>query len=241
MMRAIITFHDIGTAPGPLSYPAASLARLITGLRQANLPIVDLPTLLADKDTSAVAFTFDDGMASVASAALPILRDAGVPAHLFLTTAAVGGDNRWPGQPRLPQYSEMLSWAQIEALHAGGVSIDGHTDTHPDLRALGDAAIEDDMAANDALIAARLGRTPSYFAYPYGYHDARVRRVAARRYRASVTTEFDHLRPDSTPDRLPRLDSHYLRHPVVMRNLASPGVGAYLALRGLIRRLRGIS
>jgi peptidoglycan/xylan/chitin deacetylase (PgdA/CDA1 family) len=240
-MRAIITFHDISTAPGPLSYPAASLTKLIESLRQAGLPIVDLPTLLADTERSAVAFTFDDGMASVATAALPLLRDANVPAHLFLTTAAVGGYNRWPGQPNLPQYSEMLSWVQIEALHAAGVNIDGHTDTHPDLRELSDAAIDDEMAANDALIAARIGRKPAYFAYPYGYHDARVRRIAGRRYHGIVTTEFDRLRSASTLDRLPRLDSHYLRHPAIMRNLSSPHVGAYLVLRGLIRRLRGTS
>ncbi len=42
-------------------------------------------------------------------------------------------------------------------------------------------------------------------------------------------------------ERRPRLDSHHLRHPWIMRRLAAPGTGAYLALRGLIRRVRGIS
>ena len=80
-----------------LAAPPAAFARLVTNLLAKGIPIVTYPDLLT-RDRG-VTLTFDDGMRSVHEHALPVLREHGVPAHLFLTTGSVGGDNRWPSQP----------------------------------------------------------------------------------------------------------------------------------------------
>lgn len=238
-MRAVITFHAIDEGASPLSFPPRLFRCLLDSLRQAQIPILPLEQLLATRDGHGVALTFDDGMASVFTAARPILAEHAAPATLFLTTGAVGGDNRWPGQPAAAPCFPMLSWAQVEGLHAAGVGVEAHTVRHPDLRRLDDAQIEAELGQADATIAARLGRQPRFLAYPYGLHDARVRALAARRYAGCLTTELRCLDAATEPAAIPRLDSHYLRHPAVMRHLAGTPVAAYLGLRRLIRRLRG--
>ncbi|MDP3659122.1 polysaccharide deacetylase family protein [Phenylobacterium sp.] len=237
-MRAVITFHAIDDGPPPLSFPPQLFRRLVAALRANDIPILGLDELL-QPGARGVALTFDDGMTSLAQNAAPVLKDFDAPAHLFLTTATAGGDNRWPGQPASAPLYQMMSWPQIEALPAAGVMIEAHTATHPDLRKLSDGQVEAEMEDADLTISARLGRAPRFFAYPYGYHDARIRKLAGRRYKACVTTELRYVDENARADAIPRLDSHYLRHTELTGDLAGPAARAYLEVRRLMRRLRG--
>ncbi len=237
-MRAIITFHSIDDTGSLLSFPPKAFDDLLSALAQAALPVYELDELLSSDSGDGIALTFDDGMDSVFTHALPVLRSHGAPAHLFLTTDAVGSDNRWPGQPPAAPRFQMLDWPRIEALHAGGVRIESHTARHPDLRAVDEEAIEEECREADEVIAQRLGRPPRYFAYPYGFHDARVRSVIARRYQAGLTTELRVLGAGEDRSALPRLDSYYLRPAWAHHNLDAPTTRAYLRLRHWLRRLR---
>lgn len=238
-MRAILTFHSIDNAGTVLSYPPSIFAKLLASLQDSGMPIYDLDTLLAPGTRRGVALTFDDGMRSVFTQALPVLRDFNAPAHLFLTTGAVGGDNRWATQPAYAPSFDMLNWDEIEQLHAGGVRIEAHTHSHPDLRALDRTQIAAECETTDAMIASRLGRRPRFFAYPYGYHNAKVCDAVRGRYQASVTTELKTLGGDEDRAALPRLDTYYLRSPWVFRRIDAALPRAYLALRGMLRKLRG--
>src|SRR5262249_2980424 len=88
--RAILTFHSIDSSGSVLSYSARSFANLLNALQSSGIPIVDLDTLLRAETRYGVALTFDDGIRTVFTEALPILRKHCVPAHLFLTTNFVG-------------------------------------------------------------------------------------------------------------------------------------------------------
>ena len=238
-MRAILTFHSIDDSGSVISFPPASLARLLEGLARADLPVLDLDTLLGPGTRRGVALTFDDGMRSVYTDALPILRDHAAPSHLFLATAAVGRDNRWSAQPSGIPVLEMLGWSELEALQAAGVRVESHTHTHPDLRAVDTATMNDECERADRLIEERLGRRPAHFAYPYGRHDARTRDAARARYAACATVALGELRGGEDPAALPRIDTYYLRSPRMQDRLDAPLPRAYLRLRGLLRRARG--
>ena len=238
-MRAILTFHSIDDSGSVLSFPPRRLAGLLEALQHANLPVCDLDTLLAPTTNRGVAFTFDDGMRSVFTHALPILRDHAAPAHLFLTTGAVGGNNRWSTQPAKAPCFDMLNWDEIEKLQQAGVRMESHTHSHPDLRDLDERSIAAECNEADRIIEERLGRRPRYFAYPYGFRSARACDYARGRYRASVTIELREIKGNEDPAALPRLDTYYLRAPWVFRRLDAGLPRAYLALRGVLRRLRG--
>jgi peptidoglycan/xylan/chitin deacetylase (PgdA/CDA1 family) len=238
-MRAILTFHSVDDSGSVISYPPARFWALLECLGRAGLPVVDLDTLLAPGFTRGVALTFDDGMRSVLQHALPALKAHRVPAHLFLTTGPVGRPEPWPDQPSgIPSFP-MLSWAEVERLVAGGVHIENHTHTHPDMRALSVEAMSAECEQSDALIAEHTGRRPRYFAYPFGYFGPAAQDFARARYHGTVTTELRALGEHEDPAALPRLDTFYLKSEEVLLRLASAPVQAYLSARSVLRTLRG--
>lgn len=238
-MRAVLTFHSIDDQRGPLSFSPAGLEALLDAIEEAKLPVLGLDELLGDSNAHGVALTFDDGISTVFTSAMPILCDRKVPAHVFVITGWVGGDNRWPGQPANATAFKLMEWQQLEVLQGCGFAIEGHTASHPDLRSLSDMQIEREMEEADSAIEQRLGRRPRYFAYPYGRQDPRVRAVARRRYAGSFTTTLDYVDEAAEPDAIPRLDAHYLRSPALVRMLAGEPAHAYIALRRALRQLRG--
>ena len=237
-MRAILTFHSIDNTGSVLSYPPETFDQLLLALQRSAIPLLDLDTLLRPETTNGIALTFDDGMRSVFTEALPILRSHSAPAHLFLTTGVVGMMNRWPSQPSAAPLFEMLHWREVEALQGAGIHIEAHTVSHPDLRKLSDDALWAECDRADETIASMLGVPPRYFAYPYGFNNTRLRSFARKRYVGSVTTDVRMLRPTEDRAALPRLETYYLRKEFLFRNLQSPPTQAYIALRRVFRWVR---
>jgi peptidoglycan/xylan/chitin deacetylase (PgdA/CDA1 family) len=236
-MKAILTFHSIDDSGSVLSFPQAAFASLLEGLTSSGVPLVSLDRLLETGSARGIAITFDDGIESLYSSALPVLRSYAVPAHLFLTTASVGTDNRWPGQPGAAPAFDMLSWDQVARLYAAGIRIESHSHRHPDLRTLDSAGILEECEQADRLIERRLGRRPAYFAYPYGYFDDRVCDCVRGRYDAAVTTDLRAMKTREDPARLPRIDSYYLRQEWLRRRWGSVPFRGYLSLRRMLRKL----
>jgi len=232
-VRAVVTFHHLGEARGPLAYPAASFAALVHALQTRGPPIVALDRLLAPGAGPGVALVFDDGGRSVLDAAMPVLRDAGAAAHLFLCTG-------WPENDAASRSGaaafDPLDWAGVERLHRGGVAIESHTHGHRDLRGRPRAEVDDQCARADALIERRLGRRPRYLAYPFGRHDAQARDVASARYDAAFSTRLAALRDGDDRYALPRVDAHYLRGAWVRNRLDGMPARAWLAWRAALRR-----
>ncbi len=239
-MKAIITFHSIDTSQSVLSFRPDDFLRLVHTLTESGIPICSLDTLLQDNVKRGIALTFDDGMLSVFDHALPIIKDFNIPAHLFLTTSTVGGRNNWPTMPKSAPAFEMMNWNQVEACHAGGITIEGHTKTHPNLNLLNDEELEDECEGCDQLIEQRLGRSPEFFAYPYGFNNENNRKFIKSRYRASVTTFMRPLYKNNEDYcALPRLDSYYLQPHWIHNKLENPVGHLYILSRSLIRSLRG--
>jgi len=238
-MKAIITFHSIDNTGSVLSYPARGLRRLLTALEQSGLPVLSLDELLRADTVKGITLTFDDGMRSLYTAAMPILKEHSVPAHLYLTTGAVGKTNRWSTQPDDAPDFDMLNWDEIEQLHEAGVKIDSHTHSHPDMRKLEREQMEEECSKADELIENRLGRRAKYFAYPYGYKNKEVCDFVRQRYTATVTTELRSLRGNEDLANLPRLDSYYLQGQWLQNNLNTKAGQTYLSLRSMLRAVRG--
>ena len=117
--------------------------------------------------------------------------------------------------------------------------MESHTHSHPDMRLLtpDEIAAECDLA--DETIAARLGRRPKYFAYPFGHHNGVARECVSARYSACFTTELRCLGANEITSALPRLDAYYLRSRALVNSMDSFLLRIYLRLRSRMRTLKG--
>ena len=238
-MKAVVTFHSIDDSGSVLSFSPRAFRSFIQALAESEIGCHSLDSLLESDTASGIALTFDDGMESVYSNALPIMKEYGVKAHLFLTTGVVGKTNRWPGNSPLAPEFRMLNWTQIETCQLGGFQFESHTNQHPDLRGLNRGHLLHECERCDEIIERNLGRKPRYFAYPYGLNNEGTRNFMRGRYQASFTTKLCYLNATDDLAALPRLDSYYLKPALLHRHLKSPVSRSYLNIRGFLRALRG--
>jgi peptidoglycan/xylan/chitin deacetylase (PgdA/CDA1 family) len=114
------------------------------------------------------AVTFDDGTADFHRNAWPVLRELGIAVTLYVTAGLVG--KRFQGR-------EMLSWRQLEELRDGGVEIGAHGYWHNalDVLSLDRAVVE--IVNSKLVLEQRLGISVNSFAYPFGYHTERLKRL----------------------------------------------------------------
>jgi peptidoglycan/xylan/chitin deacetylase (PgdA/CDA1 family) len=135
-----------------------------------------------------VVITFDDGYRCVLEHALPVLREAGYTATLFVVTGFVGGTSDWY-VAKGGQAFEHAGWDELERAAADGFAIGSHTARHRRLGALPAAEVEHELSSSGEAIRRRLGRC-EHFAYPFGdWSQALAGRVLESGYRTACTTE----------------------------------------------------
>src|SRR5262249_2608204 len=155
------------------------------------------------------AFTFDDGYASVAEHAAPILEAHGFPYAVLLVTSRVGLTNDWPPQPAWVPRAPLLRWDAIGSLAARGAEIGAHTRDHPDLTLLPGPDAREEMESSALEIRKRIGRIPALFAYPGGRSNPAVRRAASSLFPACFSTRHARARDADARSDLPRVATLY--------------------------------
>src|SRR6266566_5791520 len=183
MSPPVLCYHLVG---GPLALGVTRVSRRAFGRQMRALARTGWRTLtlgeFADRSDAAEGrtflLTFDDGYASLADYAYPLLVDLGYTATTFLVTDYVGRMNTWDlrytWRP-LPH----LDWRAIETWQGRGFDFGSHTASHARLTWLDDRRAEDELARSRAALVARLGGTAGRaIAYPFGAADARVERLA---------------------------------------------------------------
>lgn len=239
-MRAILTYHAIDCSGSVISVTPEDFAAHVGWAASGAVQVVSVEELLTLPDTTdAVALTFDDALASVATEAAPRLADHGLAATVFVVSQHAGGDNRWGGRTsdRVPT-APVLDWDALGGLAESGWTIGSHTERHPRLSQCSDAELEDELAHSAATIAQRLGTHPRTFAYPYGDADPRVRAAVARHYRVACSTSHRPVAVTTDPLDVPRLDAWYFRGREPFRDWGTPRFRRAVAWRHALRRAR---
>jgi peptidoglycan/xylan/chitin deacetylase (PgdA/CDA1 family) len=244
----ILSYHSLDEHGTPLSVsPRLFAAQLATLEREscATLTMSQVASYLRARKPfppRAVAITFDDGFASVAEIALPILSRYDLSATVYIITGMIGHRTRWTdtGKP-LPSLP-ILTWRQIEGLHNFGVEIGAHSITHGFLTQYSDGQLQDELEAPKMVLEERLGAKVGAFAYPQGDYDGRVvRAVRVAGYETAVTVDQGRAGLRNDPLLLPRLLVSNNVTPSVLRAFTVPSIGpAYrlinMVVRGIARR-----
>lgn len=121
-----------------------------------------------------VVLTFDDGFADFYTDALPILKQYGFTATLYIASGLVGVLNhRLYDESKRP----ILDWDQIAELCASGIECGAHSHSHPQLDTLSIASARREIVRSKELLEGRLNQPITTFAYPHGYYSSAVRRL----------------------------------------------------------------
>jgi peptidoglycan/xylan/chitin deacetylase (PgdA/CDA1 family) len=110
-----------------------------------------------------VVLTFDDGYRDFYTEALPVLKQCGFSATIFLAT------DRIRETPARIEGADYLTWREVRELHSEGIQFGAHTVTHPDLRSLGPDELEQELGRSKETIEDSLGVRVESFSYPHGF------------------------------------------------------------------------
>ena len=124
---------------------------------------------------SSFHLSFDDGLRNVVTNALPILREHGVPAILFVPTTLVSTPPGAFGDIRRilaasDANSEIVTWPDLEKARAAGFDIGSHTRSHARLSdtLMSATVIEDEVCGSKMDLERRLGVECRYISWPFG-------------------------------------------------------------------------
>ncbi len=182
----VLCYHQIReftAADGPgartLICPPRVLQRQLEGLLEAGMHPVTGPVLVDHLELGTplidnpVLVSFDDASGGQYAAALPILKNLGVPATFFVMTVVLDRPN-W------------LSRNDLRELDAAGMTIASHTWDHQPVTKYGTSDWTTQLEKPREELERIVGHDVDMFAYPYGlWNEAALPHVQATGYRAA--------------------------------------------------------
>jgi len=176
-----LMYHSVSAVGGPLgdlAVPRARLAEQLGALTAAGYRLVGLTAALdlieQGSTDKLLAVTFDDGYRDLLTDGVPVLAELGAGATLYVSVGHLGELAGWLGR-WAPDFGRLLTWDEVGEVAAAGLEIGNHSLLHHPLDVLPSAQLREETARSKDELEQRLGTRVRSFAYPHGYHGARVR------------------------------------------------------------------
>lgn len=240
----ILTYHGIDSGRDPRCVAPSlfeSHADVIASSGRRVLTVGQLTAAITTSNLTqdSVVITFDDGFASVVDRAAPILLDRGLSATIFCVAGQLGGTDGWPSaRPSAQQFPLMVA-RELAELAAAGFEIGSHGMEHEPLVGDDEPLLRREIVDSRLLLEQTVGVTVRSFAYPYGAGPSPLaQRAVEATYAAACTTRLSTIDGAADVYALPRIDSHYVRRPELLRRAISGSLGPYLRARNLGARAR---
>jgi peptidoglycan/xylan/chitin deacetylase (PgdA/CDA1 family) len=183
----IVTYHRVAPRVPGLPAPLHNVAprrfreQLTTLLRHGYefLPLTDVLKMRAlgeSPDPQTAVVTFDDGFESVYHYAWPTLRELGIPATIFVSTAYLDQNAAFPfdswgiayqGTAPPESYRPLTTEQCCEMLDGGLIDFGAHTHTHADFRGRPEE-FRLDLQQSVDIVRERFDRETVTFAFPFG-------------------------------------------------------------------------
>jgi peptidoglycan/xylan/chitin deacetylase (PgdA/CDA1 family) len=239
----ILAYHSVSDGPPPLCVSPARFAEHLSSLRDAGWSSLTLDDLLAGFARGGwpprrVMLTFDDGLASFGSLALPQLVRVGFSAILFVVAGRIGGETDWRGWPTTTPRERLLDVGALADAAASGIEIGAHAVSHVRLSTLGLDAAADEVLTGRRRLEDLLQCRVRSFAYPFGDAPAAVAGIVREHFSAGFGIRLAYASPGSRLELIERIDAYYLRRRRSLAGLSRWTTRAELMARGAARELR---
>jgi peptidoglycan/xylan/chitin deacetylase (PgdA/CDA1 family) len=155
--------------------------------------------------------TFDDGYLSLYKYALPLLKQYGFTATLYLATAAVG-QNDFKSLTSLnlktmPVDDKPLTWDEIKTMRDNGWRIESHSVSHADHSRLNTQELIYEITESKKIIEQQLQQPVLHYAFPFGkYNAASLQIIKEAGYKTAATVHTGLCTAKDDLYRLPRLE-----------------------------------
>jgi len=147
-----------------LKYQPITVTQFARAMAGGNERLPDRPVVL----------TFDDGFADFYTQALPVLKQYGFTATLYIATGLIGNTNHWLyDQSQIP----FMTWDQIVEVSADGIECGAHSHSHPQLDTLSSDSARQEIFHSKMVLEHHLERQILTFSYPHGYFNSTIRRL----------------------------------------------------------------
>ena len=192
----VLTYHRFGASQrDPFCVSASAFAKHVAWLanKQLAVSLPDVEAFVRGEKTipqGAVLISIDDGFRSVAKIALPILRDYGIPAAVYVTTGNVGRDVQSARAHGEHIDEDYLNWDEIIHLHESGIAIGSHAHTHRSMACISLTEATDEAVRSKEQIEKQLSNQVTSFAYPFGTLADFNTSVAEILYKAGYRSAF---------------------------------------------------
>jgi peptidoglycan/xylan/chitin deacetylase (PgdA/CDA1 family) len=209
-------YYQINTSPNVF-------ARQMRWLRNNGYKTMNLEEMLAAMVAGHDLFkkfviTFDDGYQDFYTDALPVIKQCGFAATIFLTT------DRIQDTAARIEGADYLTWREVRELHDEGIQFGSHTVTHPDLRSLGPEQIDYELGYSKETIEQKLGAAVRSFSYPFAFPEEDrdftrylVDTLENHGFDNGVSTILGRARLGKNPFCLPRLPVNSWDDPLLLR------------------------
>jgi len=154
-----------------------------------------------------VALAFDDAFVSVIENAIPILRQFGFTATVFVPMGCLNAKPEWDmrKQDRPDDHEYVASAEQLQWLKSQGFEIQSHAWSHTRLSGLGPEELTYELTRSKSALEEVLGTPVEMISYPFGdYNSAVCARAAQVGYRHGLTIEPRPVNDCSNPMKVGR-------------------------------------
>jgi peptidoglycan/xylan/chitin deacetylase (PgdA/CDA1 family) len=168
----ILAYHSVDELGTPISTPIALFRAQMKFLHDRGYQTLTLQQLQTACTTGArplkpVVITFDDGTTDFRETVVPILREYGFVATVFVVPSLVGNRGTWQKFAPMPDFP-LMTWDELREVQGLGMEIQNHTHSHPLLSKIEPTRAREEMATARDELAARLQVNANFVACPYG-------------------------------------------------------------------------
>lgn len=224
--RLILMYHNIGVPPYNAKmkglYVLPSMFRIqMWLLKYFGFKVITVGNMVkALQDNSnnqrLVALTFDDGYCDFYTNALPILKDYGYPATVFVVSSLIGKTNDWDTSRYGGAVERLMDIEQLRQIHCNGIEIGSHSYSHRDLTKLDDAGLEMEIMGSKEHLESLLHIPVDIFCYPFGGCNDKAREmVKSCNYKTGVGTKRGSVLPSDDLFEMRRIPIRLNTHPLL--------------------------